>query len=76
MVAATTQNLDLGLNLSNRFQILASNDMVDNNSQGFDDSLCDSSFVNEDLVGKDLDIGKQSISMLSIPNKPHRTSRM
>ena len=46
-VAATTQNSDLGLNLSNRFQILASNDIVDSNSQGPDGGLCDSSSVNE-----------------------------
>ena len=73
MAAATTQNSDLGLNLSNRFQILASNDMVDNNSQGPGEGLCDSSFVNEDLVGNDLNIRKQGTSMLSIPNKPHPT---
>ena len=69
-VAATTQNSGLGLNLSNRFQILASNDIVDSNSQGPDGGLCDGSSVNEELVANDLNTGKHSISMFSIPNRP------
>ena len=72
-VVSNTQNSDFGLNISSKFQILASNDIVDNISQASDNSLSDSFSMNKMLVGKHLTTDRKSTPMSGIDNRSYRT---
>ena len=61
------------MNISNKFQILSSNDIVDNISQASDNSLSDSFSMNKTLAGKHLTTDRKSTPMSGIDNRSYRT---
>ena len=72
-VVSNTQNSDFVLNLSNRFQILASNDILDTDSEASDKSPSDSLSMNKKLAGKHLTIDTKGTPISGIDNRSYHT---